>query len=134
MRNSAPKAEGMRVEYVPLRELQRWPRNPKNHDGEAIQASIGRFGFVQPIVLDESTGRIVAGHGRLESLTALRDSGAAAPARVEVAGDDWRVPVLRGVAFASEHEAEAFLLADNATTVLGGWDDAALAEVARLAR
>ena len=34
-----PAAPGVRIEHVALGELQRWPRNPKGHDGAAIGAS-----------------------------------------------------------------------------------------------
>jgi hypothetical protein len=118
--------EVLRLEYVALRELQRWPRNPKQHDEVSVAASIARFGYIQPAVIDEGTGRLVAGHGRLDALCNMRDRGEDPPARILVVGNDWQMPVLRGVAFKDEHEAEAFLLADNQTTILGGWDDAAL--------
>lgn len=74
----APTAS-RRLEYVPLDELKPAERNPKRHAGDAIQASIGKFGYVEPIVLDERTGRLVAGHGRLEALLAERDSGKPPP-------------------------------------------------------
>jgi hypothetical protein len=38
------------------------------------------------------------------------------------------VPVVRGVAFDSDEQAEGYLLADNRHTELGGWDDGVLAE------
>jgi hypothetical protein len=118
----------VRVEYVAIGELERWPRNPKLHSAEDIQGSIARFGYVQPIVVDERTGRIVAGHGRLDALMALRAGGKQAPSRVAVDPEsgEWLVPVLRGVGFADEREAEAYLLADNRTVELGGWDEAEL--------
>lgn len=118
-----------RVEMVPLGELRSWPGNPKGHDEAALRASIGRFGFVAPPLVDERSGRLVAGHGRVESLCALRDSGAPPPARVRVRKDgEWLVPVVRGVEFDSEDEAAAFLLADN--SVAGGWDGALMADFA----
>ena len=121
----------IRLEYLPLRELQRFPRNPKRHDEESIQASIRRWGYIQPIVIDERTGRIVAGHGRLDALSAMRDAGQEPPERIRAAEGDWLAPVLRGVQFDSHREAEAFLLADNQTTIAGGYDEPALAAMLR---
>ena len=63
-------SETTRIEYVPLDQLKKAPRNPKAHSDD-IKTSIGRFGYVEPIVVDERTGCIVAGHGRREALLAL---------------------------------------------------------------
>jgi len=116
-----------------LGELARWPRNPKAHDIPGIKASLRRFGFVDPIALDETTQRIVAGHGRLEALQEMKADGEKPPARIKVSqhpdGGEWYAPVLRGADFADEGEAEAYLIADNALTMLAGWDDAELAEM-----
>lgn len=125
------RTEGVRVEYVPLSEIERWPRNPKLHDDVSIRDSIRRFGFIQPLTLDEKTGRLVAGHGRLEALqkmrTAARDFP---PERITKTKDgEWMVPVIRGVSFENEQEAEAYLLADNRLVEVGGWDAKALTDI-----
>jgi ParB-like chromosome segregation protein Spo0J len=119
----------VKIEYVPLSQLERWPRNPKQHDLAQIDKSIERFGFIQPIAVDERTGRIVAGHGRLEALQAMQLAGKAPPARVLEKDGEWLVPVLRGVEFKDDREAEAFLVADNRLVEIGGWDEQALAKI-----
>ena len=119
----------IRVEYLPLSELVRAPRNPKSHDIGLIHQSLGRFGYVEPIALNERTGRIVAGHGRLETLQQKKATGERAPARVIERQGEWFVPVLRGVEFASDADAEAYLLASNQTTIAGGWDEGDLAKM-----
>ena len=106
-----------RLEWMPLGSLEPAKRNPKQHSSE-IGTSIGRFGYVEPIVLDERTGRIVAGHGRREALLAMRKRGEAPPAGIRAEGDEWLVPVLRGWASRSDAEAEAYLLASNKLTGL----------------
>lgn len=127
----APASEktSLRIEYIDLADLVRAPRNPKQHDLGAIHQSISRFGFVSPIILDERTGRLLAGHGRLDSLQAAKASGSSPPERIVAQDGSWRVPVVRGVASRSDQDAEAYLVADNRTTELGGWDDAALASL-----
>jgi DNA modification methylase len=121
---------GHRIEYVPVAELVGAVRNPKKHAQADIQASMGRFGYVEPIVLDERTGRLVAGHGRTEALMQLQKSGAAPPAGIQVDPDGkWRVPVMRGWASKNDREAEAYLVASNRLTELGAWDDSALAVI-----
>src|SRR5262245_44258036 len=79
-----PADDAVRVEYVDLDTLAAWPRNSKGHDLGAIHQSFDRFGFVSPIVYDEATARIVAGHGRLAALLQRRAEGRAAPKRIRV--------------------------------------------------
>lgn len=129
--------EVARIEYVALDEVRRWPRNPKLHDRDALGGSIRRFGFVAPLIYDERAGQLVAGHGRLEALQAMRAAGQPAPDRVVErlgpggAVEAWLVPVVRGVSFSSDAEAEAYLIADNRLVEVGGWDAAELAEMLR---
>ncbi len=120
----------MRLEYMALSEVMRLPRNPKMHDLPHLQASMGRFGFVAPPTLDENSGILAAGHGRLEVLEKMRDEGDDPPARVHARDDgEWMVPVVRGIAFGSERELEAYAIADNRLTEIGGWDYKQLAAI-----
>jgi hypothetical protein len=112
----------IRVEYVDFEEVKKWPRNPKDHDLHEIRKSFNRFGFIKPVLLDEGTGQLVAGHGRLETLRLIRKNEGEPPRGVKVSGDSWLVPVLRGVEFKDAREAEAFLLADNRLSEIGGWN------------
>lgn len=118
-----------KIEFVALSEIVRWPRNPKTHDEPGIEKSIARFGFVNPLILDERTKQIVAGHGRLDVLVKMREAGAPPPDRIRVKKGDWLVPVIRGVRFKSDLEAEAYVIADNKLTEAGGWDDAMLGTI-----
>lgn len=119
----------MFIEYEPLSTIQRWPRNPKDHDLPEIQRSIERFGFIRPLLVDERSGKLVAGHGRTDSLTEMKAAGKTAPRGIRVENDEWMVPVERGVSFNSDAEVEAFLLADNQLTIVGGWDESKLSEI-----
>lgn len=117
---------------MPLDEITRAPRNPKEHDREGIAASIDRYGVAELPLLDERTGRLVAGHGRLDDLTARREAGQDPPDGVRIRKDGtWLVPVVRGWASRSDPEAEAYLVASNQLTVNGGWDDTELGELLR---
>jgi hypothetical protein len=51
----------IQVRYFPLSKLARAPRNPKSHDLDVINDSITRFGFVNPLVINEKTGRTPGG-------------------------------------------------------------------------
>lgn len=129
------QADGdMRIEYTPILAIMAWPRNPKAHDEAEMDASIERFGFNDPPALDETSGHLVEGHGRVEALERRRKSGAEPPARVRVAEDGgWLVPVVRGVSFRDELEAEAYVVAHNRVGE-GLWNNAILAEVLSAAR
>lgn len=117
----------MQIEYMPLHELKRHPRNPKDHDIGKINTSISRFGFVSPVLIDERSGYLVAGHGRLDTLSEMKQRGNVPPARIEARQDDWYVPVVRGIEFNSDSEIEAYLVADNQLTIAGGWNEPELA-------
>lgn len=126
------------IDYRPLADVVRHEANPKDHDLPLIIDSIRRFGFLDPVVIDQRTGIMAAGHGRVEALTILEQWVKAGeidqqgrpyevPAGVDV--DDaggWRVPTVVGWESADDLEAEAVLVALNQTTVEGGWDDEAL--------
>ncbi|WP_339096209.1 hypothetical protein WDJ50_02650 [Deinococcus sp. VB142] len=127
-KKTAPPA-ALRIEYLPLDELSRWPGNPKAHADDAIAASISRFGFRDPLAIDETSGRLIAGHGRLTALERAHAAGSPAPQFVQVRGDGmWLIPVTRGGSFADEAEASAYLVAHNRTSELGGWDEGLLAD------
>lgn len=135
-KTSAPAApavpDGLRLEYMPLASLQEATRNPKQHATKDLSTSIGRFGYVEPIVLDERTQRLVAGHGRRESLMAMKEAGQDAPSGIRTAKDgEWLVPVMRGWASRSDTEADAYLIASNRLTEAGGWDNGSLVEMLR---
>jgi hypothetical protein len=119
-----------RIEYVLLSTIEAAPRNPKQHAMSAIRASIDRFGLGELPLIDERTGRLVAGHGRLDDIAERHRAGQHAPdgVRLDDSGN-WLVPVIRGWASRSDAEAEAYLVASNKLTTRGGWDNEALAEV-----
>lgn len=118
------------LEYIALSGLEEAERNPKQHSLDLIEESIVRFGFTIPLLVDENSQRIVAGHGRLKALRRLKTKNKKAPSGVSVLDSgEWTVPVLRGIQFSDESEAQAYLLADNRTTEAGGWDEIALSEM-----
>lgn len=122
-------APARRLELIPLDELRRADRNPKQHADHEIQRSLERFGYAADMIgLDDRTGVLASGHGRLDALVALRAAGKPPP-RGLVLGEDggWLVPVIRGWASTDDAEADAYRIAANGTTIAGGWDEVALA-------
>lgn len=120
-----------RLVAMPLSELVPAARNPKKHDLPALTGAMAKFGYVEAITLDERTGRLVAGHGRVESLRKAKAADEPAPAGIDVRESDgeWLVPVQRGWASANDEEAEAYLIASNRLVESGGWYQDALTDV-----
>ena len=104
---------GMVVEAQPISALEPYSRNPRTHTRKQIR-QIARwmeaFGWTNPILVDGS-GRVIAGHGRLE---------AAKPLGIE------RVPAIC-LADMTEAQVRAYVIADNRLAELAGWDDELLA-------
>ena len=118
------------IQYRRVRDLLPNPRNPKAHDLELLDASVSRFGYVEPIVEDLRTGSIISGHGRMETLRVMEDRGEAPPDGVSVDEQGvWTVPVVVGWSSRSDLEAQAALVALNRAGEVGGWEDKALAEL-----
>lgn len=118
------------IEYMPVDGIVPNERNPKDHTLHEIEMSMDRFGYTEPILLDERTGKLIAGHGRVEVLQAIKAAGMAAPDGVSI-GDDgtWSIPVVRGWQSKDDIEASAYLIASNRLTEKGGWHADPLADL-----
>jgi hypothetical protein len=117
-------AEELTLRLVPLDALALWAGNPKRHDLQQLMESIRKYGLkVVPRYeprLNGGEGAIVAGNGRVLALREMKDAGEPPPRGILVDDEgQWLVPVLYGVNAATEHEAQAFGIDDNALT-LGG--------------
>lgn len=137
----------MQLLHWPLRLVEKWPGNPKEHDLWFLEHSITEHGFNDPLARDATTGKLVEGHGRTDALRDMKDSGDSAPEHVlpvnaggswpsgqaTVPDDvhpqpgDWLVPVLE-LDFNDSQQVEAYMLAHNRAAERGGWDDDLLAK------
>ncbi len=97
----------LNVESRPLAEIKPYERNPRDNDAAvaAVAESIERFGFRQPIVVDED-GVIVCGHTRWKAAQKLGLS---------------EVPVHVARDLTSE-QIRAYRIADNKTNELATWN------------
>jgi len=111
------------TELMDIDQLPGAHRNPRRHNIPELRASIARFGYADAMILDERTGRLVAGHGRRDTLRGLRDSGEPPPKGI-VVGErgEWLAPVQRGWASPNDVEAAGFLASHNRQGELAGWD------------
>ena len=94
-----PQPRTLRVEYVPLGDVKIARRNPKGHDLATIRASILRHGLGDVAgIVDERTGRLVAGHGRAVLVSAeIRSWGVASGRSASsnaAAAETWGVAAL----------------------------------------
>ncbi len=101
------------ITLVALDRLKPYKTNARTHSNKQIAkiaASIRRFGFNSPVLIDDK-GEIIAGHGRV-----------AAAKRLGLAA----VPTLR-LSHLSPTEKRAYILADNKLAEKAGWDREMLA-------
>jgi 16S rRNA G966 N2-methylase RsmD len=97
----------------PIAALRPRAGNPRTHSPKQIQqiaASIRRFGFTNPVLIDDANG-IIAGHGRVAAAKLL--------GRVTV-------PTIK-LSGMSEAEIRAYVMADNKLAENAGWDRTLLA-------
>jgi DNA modification methylase len=101
------------VECVPIETIKLNPKNARTHSRlqrRRIAASIRKFGFVNPIIVDEN-GMVLAGHGRLY---AAQEEGLT------------HVPVIC-LNHLTPLQKRAYLIADNKIAEQAGWDRQMLA-------
>ncbi len=94
--------------YQAVEALKPRSTNPRTHSKKQIgqiASAIRRFGFTNPVLIDDANG-IIAGHGRVEAAKAL--------------GLD-QVPTVHLSAM-SEAEIRAYVIADNRLAENAGWD------------
>lgn len=119
-----------RLVYMDVSKLTPAPRNPKLHDIDGIRASMTELGYIEPVILDERTGKLISGHGRVETLTAAREAGLEPPDGIIVTPRGvWQVPVVRGWGSLDDASAETALVALNRYVERGGWDNEALTTI-----
>ena len=105
----------LNIEYVDIDLVKPSDKNPRTHTKDQVQQiadSMCKFGWVNPILVDENY-EIIAGHGRLMAGKLLGYT---------------KVPIAK-LCHLSEKEKLGLLVADNRITENAGWDDEKLQEV-----
>jgi ParB-like chromosome segregation protein Spo0J len=120
MPSAKPNADAMKIEEWTIARVKPYAANAKMHPPAQvlkIVASINKFGFVNPILVDHG-GVVVAGHGRLQAALEMGLK---------------KVPVIK-LGHLTEDEAKALRIADNSIAESGtSWDaDMLEAELAAL--
>jgi DNA modification methylase len=107
-----PNRRRLSVVYQDVDALKPRTTNPRTHSKKQIAQianAIRRFGFINPVLVDDVNG-IIAGHGRVQGAKAV--------------GLD-QVPTVR-LSDMSEAEIRAYVIADNRLAENAGWDRALL--------
>jgi len=97
---------------VPIKDLQTHPRNVRQGDVGAISQSLEQHGQYRPIVVQRSTGRILAGNHTYKAAKAL----------------GWK-DVAATYVDCDDDQAMRILLMDNRANDLATYDDSALVEM-----
>src|SRR5712671_5551735 len=103
-----PNHRMLSVVYQDVGALKPRATNPRTHSKKQIGQianAIRRFGFTNPVLVDDGNG-IVAGHGRIEAAKTIGMS---------------EVPTVR-LSNLSEAQIRAYVIADNKLAENAGWD------------
>jgi DNA modification methylase len=103
-------APALQALAVPIESIEPHPQNPRVGDVDAIAASLRRFGQQKPLVVQASTGYVVAGNHLWRAARSL----------------GWR-EIAANVEAMDDATAKAYMLVDNRTADLGSYDDGLLA-------
>jgi len=107
------------VEAVPIETLLPYVNNARTHSPAQIETIAGlmlRFGVTNPVLRDDRN-MILAGHGRVLAAKLNFSRG------YDAFG---RVPVITAQGW-TEDEKRAYVIADNQSALMAGWDNALLA-------
>lgn len=123
MNDISKQPRKIHIEYINIFEIVKWDKNPKKHNIPAIEHSIDKFGYINPIVINECNQTILAGHGRLDSLIEMKRLNMDPPVGIKV-GDEgqWLAPVIRGITL-NQSDHLAYTIADNQLTMSRGFRD-----------
>jgi hypothetical protein len=111
--SGTPDNVNRNIVLVPVEQLLPYKANARTHSRKQVRQianSIDRFGFTNPVLIDDQNG-IIAGHARVEAAKLLGLSG---------------IPALR-LSHLSEAERRAYIIADNKLAQKAGWDHEILA-------
>ncbi|HBE9093204.1 ParB/Srx family N-terminal domain-containing protein [Serratia fonticola] len=103
------KQEKLAIVYKSLNSMMVYARNARTHSTEQVEKIIGsikKYGWTNPILIDES-GEVIAGHGRLL-------------AAEKIGFDPVPTITLFGL---TDAEKKAYRLADNKLPLDAGWDN-----------
>jgi hypothetical protein len=103
---------------IPAAEIRPHPQNPNNGERDVVRESVLRNGVYRPIIVQQSTGYILAGHTTFDALVEVQ---------LEDGVDQPLVPV--SWVKCDAKTAKRIVLADNQTAAKARMDDALLLDL-----
>ncbi len=100
------------IEMWPINKLKQWPGNPRRGDLDRIVTSIEVNGFYAPVIVQKSSGYIIAGNHRTQAAESLKYP---------------ELPVV--VVDVDDETARRMVLADNKTSDSGSYNTDDLVEM-----
>lgn len=114
----------LKIDYVPLSQVKKWPGNAREWDLNAIYESINEFGFRDPLAVNSRNNQIEEGHGRVNVLAEKKSAGDQPPKWVYEKDDEWFIPVMW---FDDEPEIQhRYAIGHNRTQDIGNYDNVKL--------
>ena len=103
--------ENFASSWIEIDTIHPWEQNPRmnDHAVDDIARSIQEFGFLNPIIVQKTSNKIIAGHTRYKASLKLGIT---------------QVPVV--FADLDDTKAKAYAIADNKLGELASWDDTIL--------
>ena len=100
--------------WISIEDISPWENNPRinDHAVQQIAVSIKQYGFINPIIVQKNSNRIIAGHTRYKAAKML---GLATLPVIFTDFDDVK--------------AKAYAIADNKLSELSQWDERLLEDV-----
>lgn len=108
----------LQIAYRPLRELIPYARNARTHSADQIKLIrqlLGHYGWTNPMLI--AGNDMIAGHARLTAAMQMASAGQMIPRNA----DPWRGPTI-DLSHLSEDDRRAYIIADNQSALLAGWD------------
>ena len=104
----------MNSEWIEIESITEWEKNPRynEHAVQQIAVSIQQFGFLNPIIVQKSSSKIICGHTRFKAAKSL---------------NLLKVPVI--FADLDDKKAAAYAIADNKLGEIASWDESKLIEI-----
>lgn len=122
----APRQNGVMLEitYRPLKGLVPYAKNSRTHSAGQIAMLSGllaEYGWTNPILIADDV--VLAGHARLMCALQMAEAGLSIPNNA----DPWKAPTI-DLSLLNKNQRAAYVIADNQSAILAGWDQELLAE------
>lgn len=123
-RKPTAAARPLAIEFRPIEDLIPYARNARKHGDEQIAQLAGlieEFGWTVPVLV-ETTGGIIAGHGRVSAAERLYEAGKTIRMMEGSAIPEGTVPVLVARGW-TDAQVKAYVIADNKVATNSTWDE-----------